>query len=198
MERQLEQGGVLNRLRFDALDPVDVEEVIFVVVGDVPFHLRRAHTSVRLRHVDHRQIEIGKDVRTHAAHRKHGGQRDRNDCDENRDRAPERGTNQPHGLSSSSRSEYRDAQTTSGRHAQSLPPVGPATLRSARSNPDIRPAPADSVCPQPRRCWPGQRHSARVPGRRSVGRPPIAPACSQQWREPPPPGPSPPAAGWSQ
>ena len=48
------------RLRFDALDAVDVEEVVLVVVGDVALHLRRAHAAVRLRDVDHRQIEMGK------------------------------------------------------------------------------------------------------------------------------------------
>ena len=67
MERQLQQAGVLDRLRLDALDAVDVEEVVLVVVDEIPLHLRRAHAAVRLRDVDDRQIQIGKDVDAHPA-----------------------------------------------------------------------------------------------------------------------------------
>ena len=42
-------------LRFDVLDAGDVEEVVLVVVGDEPFHLRRVHAAVRLGDVDHRR-----------------------------------------------------------------------------------------------------------------------------------------------
>ena len=196
MERELQQRGVLNRLRFDALDPVDVEEVVLVVVGDVPFHLRRAHPPVRLRHVDHRQVKIGKDVRPHAAHRKCGGQGDGDHRDEDRDRAPERGTNQPHGLSTllpdCTRLHERRQVAMGDRFRQQRPPH----VDARDLNPDTRPAPAGSARPRPRRCWPGQPHSARAPGPRSVARPPIASACSRRRREPRPPWPPRPAAGW--
>ena len=76
VERQLQQRRVLNRLRFDALDAVDVEEVVLVVVGDVPLHLRRAHAAVRLRHVDDGQIQVGEDVGPHPADGERGRQRD--------------------------------------------------------------------------------------------------------------------------
>src|SRR6266511_2353400 len=59
MERQLQQARVLNGFRLDTLDTVDVEEMVLVVIRDVPFHLRRAHAAVRLRHIDDGQIQIG-------------------------------------------------------------------------------------------------------------------------------------------
>src|SRR5438046_3080909 len=77
MKGELEHPGVLDRLRFDALDAVDIQEVVLVVIHDVPFHLRRAHAAVGLRHVNHGQVEVGKNIGAHPADGKHGRQRDR-------------------------------------------------------------------------------------------------------------------------
>jgi len=65
MEVQLEQADVLDRLGLDVLDAVDVEEVIFVVVDQVAFHLRGVHAAVGLGHVDDGQVEVRKDVAGH-------------------------------------------------------------------------------------------------------------------------------------
>ena len=59
---ELHQRRALDRLRFDVLDAVDVEEVVLVVVGEEPFHLRGVHAAVRLGHVDDGHAQIGKDV----------------------------------------------------------------------------------------------------------------------------------------
>src|SRR5262249_13027660 len=96
VEIQLQETGVLNRFGLDALDTVDVEEVVLVVVRDVPLHLRRAHPAVRLRDVNHRQIQVGKNVDPHTADRKDSGQRDRDHGDRHGDRTTERGAYQPH------------------------------------------------------------------------------------------------------
>ncbi len=90
MEVQFDQSDALDVLRFDRLDPVDVEEVVLVVVDDVAFHLRRAQAAVRLRDVDRRHAQIGQDVALHARHAQRGHEDDGGDGDDHRDRAPER------------------------------------------------------------------------------------------------------------
>jgi hypothetical protein len=97
VEGELEQRRVLDRLRLDALDAVDVEEVVLVVIGDEPFHLRRAHPAIGLRDVDDREIEIGEDVGPHPADGEPRRQRHGHGGDQDRDRAPQGGANQPHG-----------------------------------------------------------------------------------------------------
>ena len=52
-------------LRLDVLDAGDVEEVIFVVVGEVALHLRRVHAAVGLRDVDGRNAQRREDVARH-------------------------------------------------------------------------------------------------------------------------------------
>ena len=52
---------------FDVVDAVDVEEVVLVVVGDQPFHLRRVHAAVGLGHVDDRQVETAGRCRSSCA-----------------------------------------------------------------------------------------------------------------------------------
>jgi hypothetical protein len=64
MEIQLHQGHALDVLRFDVVNAVDVEEVVFVVVGDQPFHLGRVHAAVGLGDVDDRQIQAGENVQS--------------------------------------------------------------------------------------------------------------------------------------
>ena len=77
MEEQLHQGHALDVPRLDVMDAVDVEEMIFVIVGEQPFHLRRVHAAVGLADVDDRQVEVGEDVDRHAVDRQAAGQRDR-------------------------------------------------------------------------------------------------------------------------
>ena len=52
-------------LRLDVVDAADVEEVVLVVVGEQPFHLRRVHAAVGLADVDDRQVQVREDVDFH-------------------------------------------------------------------------------------------------------------------------------------
>src|SRR5262249_4583899 len=54
---------------FDVVDAVDIEEVIFVVVGDQTLHLSRIQAAVGLRDVDDWQIKTWEDVYLHTAQR---------------------------------------------------------------------------------------------------------------------------------
>ncbi len=68
VERQLDQGDLLNALRLDVLDAIDVLEVQLELVDDQPFHLGGAHAVEILDDVDLRQIERREDVDAHAVH----------------------------------------------------------------------------------------------------------------------------------
>ncbi len=65
MKEELDEADILNGSRFDVLNARDVEEVVFVIRNEEAFHLRRIHAAIRLCDVDHRQIEIRKDVHRH-------------------------------------------------------------------------------------------------------------------------------------
>ncbi|TXT29868.1 MAG: hypothetical protein FD138_2366 [Planctomycetota bacterium] len=65
MEDELHQRRPLDVAALDVMDAVDVEEVVLVVVGQQPFHLRRVHAAIRLADVNHRQIERREDVHRH-------------------------------------------------------------------------------------------------------------------------------------
>src|SRR5262249_26375164 len=81
----LQQRYVLDRFRFDVLDAGDVEEVVLVVIGDESLHLRRVHAAVRLRDVDHRQVQVGEDVDRHARERETREEGDGQDEGDHRD-----------------------------------------------------------------------------------------------------------------
>jgi hypothetical protein len=103
MELQLNERDALDRLAFDVLDAGDVEEVVLVVVGDEPFHLRRIQATVRLRHIQYRHPQIRKDVSRHAIERQKPRQCDRYDRDHKRDRPPQCERHQVHGVTSAGR-----------------------------------------------------------------------------------------------
>ena len=56
VKRELNQADILNGFRFHGLNPGDVQEMIFVVVDEIAFHLRGRHAAERLRHVNNRQV----------------------------------------------------------------------------------------------------------------------------------------------
>ncbi len=56
VKRELYQTDVLDRFRFHGLNPRNVEEVIFVVVDKIAFHLRGGHAPERLRHINNGQV----------------------------------------------------------------------------------------------------------------------------------------------
>jgi len=66
MKEQLHQGHALHVPRFDVVDVADVEEMIFVIVRQVAFHLRRVHAAIGLGHVNDRQVERRKDIDVHS------------------------------------------------------------------------------------------------------------------------------------
>src|SRR5579884_2643683 len=75
MELEFDDCRALNGFRFNMLNTGNVEEMIFVVIGQVPFHLGRVHSAVRLRDVNRRNAECGKNVLGHLLPREHGNQR---------------------------------------------------------------------------------------------------------------------------
>src|SRR5260370_11744345 len=84
---QLHQRGALNALAIDRLNTCDVEEVVVVVVGKEPFHLRRSHTAIRLRYVDDGVAHLRKDVCAHSAKRHDESNQDRDQRDDHSKRA---------------------------------------------------------------------------------------------------------------
>src|SRR4030095_12667644 len=96
MEEELEQRDVLDRARFDMLNAGDVEEVILVIRREKALHLRRVHPAVRLRDVDHRQIEVREDVYGHSRDCKDRPQGYADDGDENGEWTSEVGIDKPH------------------------------------------------------------------------------------------------------
>ena len=96
MEVQLHQRHALDVPRLDVVDAGDVEKVVLVIVGQVAFHLRRVHAAIGLGHVDHRQVEAGKDVDRHEHDCQQTGQRDGRHGNDHRNRTPQRRLDQPH------------------------------------------------------------------------------------------------------
>ena len=99
MEHELHQSDALYVLRFDVLDAGDVEEVILVVVGEIPLHLGWIHTPERLRDIDRRRAKLGKDVRLHPEDGNPGGEHDREHDDQDRDGSIQRYRHEPHAFS---------------------------------------------------------------------------------------------------
>ena len=97
MKCEPEQRRALNRFCLDALDAVDVEEVVLVVVRDEPFHLLRAHPAVGLGNINDRADQIRENIDARSQQRKNGRRAKRDDDDDHRDRPSQRSTNQPHG-----------------------------------------------------------------------------------------------------
>jgi hypothetical protein len=60
MKEQLHEGHALDIPRLDMMNAGDVEEVIFVIVGDLPFHLLGTHAAVGLSDVDRDRMPQGK------------------------------------------------------------------------------------------------------------------------------------------
>jgi hypothetical protein len=89
MELELHDRGTLDCLRFHVLDVGDVEEVVFVEIGQVRLHLRRVHATVGLGDVDRGDSQRRKHVAGHLFHREQGSQRDGENGDDDRQRAAE-------------------------------------------------------------------------------------------------------------
>ena len=65
MKVQLHQGKALYVPGLDVIDAGNVQKMIFVIVRQKTFHLRRVHAAIRLADIDHRQIKAGKDIDGH-------------------------------------------------------------------------------------------------------------------------------------
>src|SRR5207237_10299261 len=94
---ELEERRALHGLRFDALDPVYIKEVVLVVVGEVALHLRGAHSAIGLSDIHNRQVEVGKDINPHTGEGENRAQRHGHNANDDGPGAAERKTNQPHG-----------------------------------------------------------------------------------------------------
>ena len=78
------------------LDAGDVEEMVFVVVGQVTFHLQRIHPAVGLRDIDRRNAQGRKDITRHLLHRNPGTEKDRHNRDDDGPGMTESETGQRH------------------------------------------------------------------------------------------------------
>jgi len=87
MELELDQRYALDRFAFDMLDAGDVEEMVFVIVDDEPFHLRRIKAAIRLRDVNGWHPEIREDIPGHPIDRQKTHQCDGYDHRQERDRS---------------------------------------------------------------------------------------------------------------
>ena len=99
IEGQFQNAVALNGLVLDTLNPVDVKEVIFVVVDEIAFHLRRTHPPIGLRDVDHREIQVREDVDAHPRDGQYGAERYTDHHHQGGNRASQCRANQPHGNS---------------------------------------------------------------------------------------------------
>ena len=88
MENKFQQTYVLNGLRLNRLNAGDIEEVIFVVVDEIPFHLRRRHSPERLRYINDRQVQVRKNIDGHSRDCQNRAKRNAQDDDHNTDRTP--------------------------------------------------------------------------------------------------------------
>src|SRR6266404_5218784 len=96
MKYQFQQSHVLNGFGFDGLNPRDVQEMIFVVVDEIPFHLRWRHPTKRLRYIDNRQVQIRKYINRHARDCENRAKGHTQDDNYNADRTSQRSSQQPH------------------------------------------------------------------------------------------------------
>ena len=90
MELELHDGGALDGLRFHVLDARDVEEVVLVIIREVPLHLQGIHPAKRLGHVNGRDTQRGKNVACHLLGRAPGAEEDSKDDHQNGPGAAER------------------------------------------------------------------------------------------------------------
>jgi hypothetical protein len=148
VELKLHDARALNGLRLDVLDARDVEEVIFVEVGDVALHLRRIHAAEGLRNVNGRDAQRWEHVARHALKGNPRAQRDGDDADHDGERAAEREADQIHvgGKTARRAAELQDGKcdTDEGESLQ------PGSLSFSRAK---RPFPG-SETPFPRRRTP--------------------------------------------
>ena len=79
---EFHQGRALDGLRLYVLDAGDVEEVIFVVVGDVALHLGGVHAAEGLGNVDGGDAEWGERIARHALESEGGTEADRDNENE--------------------------------------------------------------------------------------------------------------------
>ena len=96
MKREFQQSHVLDGFRFHGLNAGNVEEVIFVVVDEIAFHLRRRHSPVRLRDIDHRQIQVREDIDGHAQKSENRAQGHTDHENNHGDRIPQCAAQEPH------------------------------------------------------------------------------------------------------
>src|SRR5258708_10329904 len=130
MKVELEQPETLDRLRFDMFDAGRVEKVVFVVLYELPFHLIRSHSYIRLGYVDHRDIEIRKDILGHSKQRETRAKNKCEDYNNDRDRPAQSYSDHPHRTTNGPRSRC-EFRSTVGRSRRRRAPV--ATFHARRS-----------------------------------------------------------------
>ena len=77
IELKLDQCRRLDVLGFDVLDAGDVEKMVFVIIGDVAFHLGRIHAAIRLHDIDRGDAQTRKNIPGHFDDRHQRSQHER-------------------------------------------------------------------------------------------------------------------------
>src|SRR6185437_15973439 len=85
MKLKLNKRGTLDVPRFHSLDARDEEEMVFIIIGEIAFHLRRIHPAIGLRDIDDGNPKIRKNVSRHSRNRKRAQEYDGNHCNQNCD-----------------------------------------------------------------------------------------------------------------
>jgi len=91
MEDKLHERRALDAFALDVINAGDVQEVIFEVVGEVAFDLRRIHAAVGLRNINGRIANLRKNIDRHAPDGERSTKCDGNQGDYNGDRSAEGG-----------------------------------------------------------------------------------------------------------
>src|SRR5438445_4652817 len=65
MELQFDDRRALNGLGLDVLDAGDIQEMVFVIISEITFHLGGVHAAIRLRDVNRRNAESRENIARH-------------------------------------------------------------------------------------------------------------------------------------
>ena len=129
MKVELDQTDILDGFRFHMLNARNVEKVVLIIGDEISLHLRRIHSAIGLRYINHRKIEVGENIHRHTEECQHRTQRHTDNGDENRDRTSEGSVDEPHTTYSSERGHSRRVAEMGLDHLGSVLPRAEHAIR---------------------------------------------------------------------